>query len=70
MISYICCGNFSAQQKGLLCEEAGTYLDNVKYCGYCTYHYKKLVRLIPCQCNIVYLVKRIGKLLPVVQIAS
>ncbi|ELT98173.1 hypothetical protein CAPTEDRAFT_129495 [Capitella teleta] len=30
-------------QKGLLCEEAGTYMDNVKYCGYCSYHYKKLV---------------------------
>lgn len=31
-----------AQQKGLLCEEAGNYLDNVKYCGYCSYHYGKL----------------------------
>lgn len=33
-----------AQQLGLLCEEAGNYLDNVKYCGYCQHHYSKLVR--------------------------
>ncbi|XP_041365724.1 protein AF-17-like [Gigantopelta aegis] len=31
-----------AQSQGLLCEEAGNYGDNVKYCGYCVYHYKKL----------------------------
>uniref|UniRef100_A0A1B0CT18 Uncharacterized protein n=3 Tax=Lutzomyia longipalpis TaxID=7200 RepID=A0A1B0CT18_LUTLO len=31
-----------AQALGLLCEEAGNYLDNVKYCGYCQYHYSKL----------------------------
>ncbi|XP_063696651.1 protein AF-10-like isoform X1 [Culicoides brevitarsis] len=31
-----------AQQLGLLCEEAGNYLDNVKYCGYCQHHYSKL----------------------------
>ncbi|CAH1113743.1 unnamed protein product [Psylliodes chrysocephalus] len=31
-----------AQGLGLLCEEAGNYLDNVKYCGYCQYHYSKL----------------------------
>uniref|UniRef100_A0A182T2D1 PHD-type domain-containing protein n=1 Tax=Anopheles maculatus TaxID=74869 RepID=A0A182T2D1_9DIPT len=30
-----------AQQLGLLCEEAGNYLDNVKYCGYCQHHYSK-----------------------------
>ena len=35
-----CC---SAQGQGLLCEEQGNYQDNVKYCGYCSYHYKKLV---------------------------
>lgn len=34
---------FSAQAQGLLCEEAGNYGDNVKYCGYCVHHYKKLV---------------------------
>lgn len=34
-----------AQQLGLLCEEAGNYLDNVKYCGYCQHHYSKLVCL-------------------------
>lgn len=34
-----------AQQLGLLCEEAGNYLDNVKYCGYCQHHYSKLVRI-------------------------
>ncbi|KAG1671241.1 Protein AF-10 [Nymphon striatum] len=32
-----------AQTAGLLCEEAGNYMDNVKYCGYCQYHYHKLV---------------------------
>ncbi|XP_055943909.1 protein AF-10-like isoform X3 [Argiope bruennichi] len=32
-----------AQAAGLLCEEAGNYTDNVKYCGYCYYHYQKLV---------------------------
>ncbi|XP_064647726.1 protein AF-10-like isoform X2 [Lineus longissimus] len=31
-----------AQAQGLLCEEQGNYTDNVKYCGYCAYHYKKL----------------------------
>ena len=41
-----------AQTLGLLCEEAGNYLDNVKYCGYCQHHYSKLkkgsnVKLIP-----------------------
>lgn len=34
-----------AQSLGLLCEEAGNYLDNVKYCGYCQHHYGKLVSL-------------------------
>jgi len=34
--------NFSAQQEGLLCEESGQ-MDNIKYCGYCSYHFKKLV---------------------------
>lgn len=34
-----------AQAMGLLCEEAGNYLDNVKYCGYCQEHYSKLVRV-------------------------
>lgn len=33
-----------AQSAGLLCEEAGNYMDNVKYCGYCQYHYQKIVR--------------------------
>jgi len=41
-----------AQGLGLLCEEAGNYLDNVKYCGYCHHHYTKLkkggnVKVIP-----------------------
>ena len=27
----------------MLCEEQGNYMDSVKYCGYCLYHYKKLV---------------------------
>ncbi|RWS26861.1 protein AF-10-like protein [Leptotrombidium deliense] len=31
-----------AQAAGLLCEEAGNFGDNVKYCGYCIYHYQKL----------------------------
>lgn len=34
-----------AQALGLLCEEAGNYLDNVKYCGYCQHHYSKLVSI-------------------------
>lgn len=32
-----------AQMMGLLCEEAGNMMDNVKYCGYCQHHYAKLV---------------------------
>eukprot|EP00095_Tigriopus_kingsejongensis_P008497 snap_masked-scaffold18_size714446-processed-gene-6.21 protein:Tk08497 transcript:snap_masked-scaffold18_size714446-processed-gene-6.21-mRNA-1 annotation:"mixed-lineage leukemia" len=43
-----------AQSAGYLCEEAGNYMDNVKYCGYCEYHYqrivsanKKIVKTIP-----------------------
>ncbi|KAL3832772.1 hypothetical protein ACJMK2_024386 [Sinanodonta woodiana] len=41
-----------AQAQGLLCEEAGNYGDNVKYCGYCHHHYKKLkkdanIKIIP-----------------------
>ena len=32
-----------AQGAGLLCEEAGNYQDNVKYCGYCEYHYQRIV---------------------------
>lgn len=31
-----------AQLAGLLCEEQGSDADNVKYCGYCKYHYNKL----------------------------
>ncbi|XP_076461022.1 uncharacterized protein LOC143293713 isoform X2 [Babylonia areolata] len=31
-----------AQGQGLLCEESGNSGDNVKYCGYCSHHYKKL----------------------------
>ncbi|XP_074025326.1 coiled coil domain containing protein Alhambra isoform X3 [Leptinotarsa decemlineata] len=34
-----------AQGVGLLCEEAGNYLDNVKYCGYCQHHYSKLKKV-------------------------
>ncbi|XP_074025329.1 coiled coil domain containing protein Alhambra isoform X7 [Leptinotarsa decemlineata] len=34
-----------AQGVGLLCEEAGNYLDNVKYCGYCQHHYSKLPKV-------------------------
>lgn len=36
----MCC---SAQARGQLCEEAGNSA-NVKYCGYCDLHYKKMVR--------------------------
>uniref|UniRef100_A0A4W3HBW9 MLLT10 histone lysine methyltransferase DOT1L cofactor n=1 Tax=Callorhinchus milii TaxID=7868 RepID=A0A4W3HBW9_CALMI len=32
-----------AQLAGLLCEEEGSEADNVKYCGYCKYHFSKLV---------------------------
>ncbi|XP_007887926.1 protein AF-10 isoform X2 [Callorhinchus milii] len=31
-----------AQLAGLLCEEEGSEADNVKYCGYCKYHFSKL----------------------------
>ncbi|XP_039610187.1 protein AF-10 isoform X3 [Polypterus senegalus] len=31
-----------AQFAGLLCEEEGSEADNVRYCGYCKYHYSKL----------------------------
>ncbi|PRD30627.1 UNVERIFIED_CONTAM: Mllt10 [Trichonephila clavipes] len=40
-INISCLAN-NAQAAGLLCEEAGNYMDNVKYCGYCHYHYQKL----------------------------
>ncbi|GFQ73768.1 protein AF-10 [Trichonephila clavata] len=41
-----------AQAAGLLCEEAGNYMDNVKYCGYCHYHYQKLVSSQQSNCKI------------------
>lgn len=28
---------------GLLCEEEVLEVDNVKYCGYCKYHFSKMV---------------------------
>ncbi|XP_023680823.2 protein AF-17 isoform X1 [Paramormyrops kingsleyae] len=31
-----------AQMAGLLCEEEGPEADNVKYCGYCKYHFSKM----------------------------
>lgn len=34
---------FSAQMAGLLCEEEVLEVDNVKYCGYCKYHFNKMV---------------------------
>ncbi|XP_044152050.1 protein AF-17 isoform X1 [Bufo gargarizans] len=33
-----------AQMAGLLCEEEAQEVDNVKYIGYCKYHYNKMVR--------------------------
>lgn len=33
----------SAQMAGLLCEEEVLEVDNVKYCGYCKYHFSKMV---------------------------
>ena len=48
-LGYLSLFNFSfycsAQAHGHLCEEAGNYGDNVKYCGYCVHHYKKLVSM-------------------------
>uniref|UniRef100_A0ACB8EUC8 Protein AF-17 n=1 Tax=Sphaerodactylus townsendi TaxID=933632 RepID=A0ACB8EUC8_9SAUR len=32
-----------AQMAGLLCEEEVLEVDNVKYCGYCKYHFNKMV---------------------------
>ncbi|EPY87178.1 hypothetical protein CB1_000261034 [Camelus ferus] len=34
----------SAQMAGLLCEEEVLEVDNVKYCGYCKYHFSKMSR--------------------------
>ena len=31
---------------GLLCEEEVLEVDNVKYCGYCKYHFSKMVSLL------------------------
>ncbi|KAG8140061.1 hypothetical protein E2320_002787, partial [Naja naja] len=31
-----------AQMAGLLCEEEVLEVDNVKYCGYCKYHFNKM----------------------------
>ncbi len=53
----VCC---SAQQKGMLCEEGGGS-KNVKYCGYCSHHFKKVVRevIICCKCfRYVYCVSK------------
>uniref|UniRef100_A0A4W3GWB5 MLLT10 histone lysine methyltransferase DOT1L cofactor n=1 Tax=Callorhinchus milii TaxID=7868 RepID=A0A4W3GWB5_CALMI len=36
-----------AQLAGLLCEEEGSEADNVKYCGYCKYHFSKLTYTSP-----------------------
>ncbi|XP_033913942.3 protein AF-17-like isoform X1 [Acipenser ruthenus] len=36
-----------AQMAGLLCEEEGLEADNVKYCGYCKYHYSKMKKPRP-----------------------
>ncbi|KAG7492950.1 hypothetical protein MATL_G00021120 [Megalops atlanticus] len=36
-----------AQMAGLLCEEEGPEADNVKYCGYCKYHYNKMKKVRP-----------------------
>ena len=42
---YACCVD-SAQSQGLLCEVPRSAKDdNVKYIGYCSYHYKKMVSL-------------------------
>lgn len=38
-LAFVC----SAQFAGLLCEEEGNGADNVQYCGYCKYHFSKLV---------------------------
>ncbi|MXQ93154.1 hypothetical protein E5288_WYG003676 [Bos mutus] len=35
-----------AQMAGLLCEEEVLEVDNVKYCGYCKYHFSKMVSFI------------------------
>lgn len=41
----------SAQMAGLLCEEEVLEVDNVKYCGYCKYHFSKMVSSI-CQARV------------------
>lgn len=51
-LMYLFSFNTSAQAAGLLCEEAGNYMDNVKYCGYCHYHYQKLVSSHQTNCKV------------------
>ncbi|XP_023680825.2 protein AF-17 isoform X2 [Paramormyrops kingsleyae] len=40
-----------AQMAGLLCEEEGPEADNVKYCGYCKYHFSKMKKMRPAAGN-------------------
>lgn len=40
------CMYSSAQMAGLLCEEEVLEVDNVKYCGYCKYHFNKMVSFL------------------------
>lgn len=49
---------------GLLCEEEVLEVDNVKYCGYCKYHFSKMVSPAclasggPCLCPVLGEVER------------
>lgn len=44
----------SAQMAGLLCEEEVLEVDNVKYCGYCKYHFNKMVSFLLPPMGILY----------------
>uniref|UniRef100_A0A673G3R1 MLLT10 histone lysine methyltransferase DOT1L cofactor n=1 Tax=Sinocyclocheilus rhinocerous TaxID=307959 RepID=A0A673G3R1_9TELE len=44
-----------AQFAGLLCEEQGSDADNVKYCGYCKYHYSKLLYWLKSICGTIFI---------------
>lgn len=45
----------SAQMAGLLCEEEVLEVDNVKYCGYCKYHFNKMVSFLILPVGIIFI---------------
>lgn len=49
------CMYSSAQMAGLLCEEEVLEVDNVKYCGYCKYHFNKMVSFLILPVGIIFI---------------